>query len=83
MIYHFQEFMIVPVDAVNFAEALRMGTEVFHSLKGVLKKKGYNTSVGDEGGFAPSLKSNICDLSQNWCQNDPESWGQSAPLVSK
>jgi enolase len=54
----FQEFMIVPVDAVNFAEALRMGTETFHSLKGVLKKKGYNTAVGDEGGFAPNLKSN-------------------------
>ena len=53
-----QEFMIVPVDAVNFAEALRMGTEAFHSLKGVLKKKGYNTAVGDEGGFAPNLKSN-------------------------
>ncbi len=53
-----QEFMIVPVDAVNFTEALRMGTEVFHSLKNVLKKKGYNTAVGDEGGFAPSLKSN-------------------------
>ncbi|MBI1806679.1 MAG: phosphopyruvate hydratase [Ignavibacteria bacterium] len=53
-----QEFMIVPVDAVNFAEALRMGTEVFHALKDVLKKKGYNTSVGDEGGFAPSLTSN-------------------------
>jgi enolase len=55
----FQEFMIVPVDAENFAEALRMGTEVFHALKGVLKKKGYNTAVGDEGGFAPSLKSNV------------------------
>ncbi len=54
----FQEFMIVPVEAPTFAEALRMGTEVFHSLKGVLAKKGYNTSVGDEGGFAPSLKSN-------------------------
>jgi enolase 1/2/3 len=53
-----QEFMIVPVDAVNFAEALRMGTETFHSLKSVLKKKGYNTAVGDEGGFAPNLKSN-------------------------
>ena len=53
-----QEFMIVPVEAINFAEALRMGTEVFHSLKSVLKKKGYNTAVGDEGGFAPSLKSN-------------------------
>jgi len=53
-----QEFMIVPVDAENFAEALRMGVEVFHSLKGVLHKKGYNTAVGDEGGFAPSLKSN-------------------------
>jgi len=53
-----QEFMIVPVNAENFAEALRMGTEVFHSLKSVLHKKGYNTAVGDEGGFAPSLKSN-------------------------
>lgn len=54
----FQEFMIVPVGAETFAEALRMGTEVFHTLKNVLRKKGYNTSVGDEGGFAPSLKSN-------------------------
>lgn len=53
-----QEFMIVPVEAENFAEALRMGAEVFHSLKSVLRKKGYNTAVGDEGGFAPSLKSN-------------------------
>ncbi|HUL44667.1 MAG TPA: phosphopyruvate hydratase [Bacteroidota bacterium] len=53
-----QEFMIVPVDAENFAEALRMGAEVFHSLKGVLTKKGHNTGVGDEGGFAPNLKSN-------------------------
>jgi enolase len=50
--------MIVPVEAENFAEALRMGAEVFHSLKSVLRKKGYNTAVGDEGGFAPSLKSN-------------------------
>lgn len=54
----FQEFMVVPANAPTFAEALRMGTEVFHSLKGVLHKKGYNTAVGDEGGFAPSLKSN-------------------------
>jgi enolase len=54
----FQEFMIVPVEAENFAEALRMGVEVFHSLKNVLHKKGLNTAVGDEGGFAPSLKSN-------------------------
>ena len=54
----FQEFMIVPAEAPTFAEALRMGTEVFHALKGVLSKKGYNTAVGDEGGFAPSLKSN-------------------------
>jgi enolase len=54
----FQEFMIVPANAETFAEALRMGTEVFHSLKGVLSKRGYNTAVGDEGGFAPSLKSN-------------------------
>ena len=53
-----QEFMIVPVAAESFAEALRMGAEVFHSLKSVLSKKGYNTAVGDEGGFAPSLKSN-------------------------
>ena len=53
-----QEFMIVPYGATSFAEALRMGVEVFHTLKGVLKKRGYSTSVGDEGGFAPSLKSN-------------------------
>jgi len=54
----FQEFMIMPVGAQNFAEALRMGAETFHNLKSVLKKKGYNTAVGDEGGFAPNLKSN-------------------------
>ena len=54
----FQEFMVMPVGAPNFAEALRMGTETFHVLKSVLKKKGYNTAVGDEGGFAPNLKSN-------------------------
>jgi enolase len=53
-----QEFMIMPIDAPSFAEALRMGAEIFHALKSVLKKKGYNTAVGDEGGFAPSLKSN-------------------------
>ncbi len=53
-----QEFMIVPYGAEKFSEALRMGVEVFHTLKGVLKKRGYSTSVGDEGGFAPSLKSN-------------------------
>jgi enolase len=54
----FQEFMIVPVGAQRFAEALRMGAEIFHTLKSVLKKKGYSTGVGDEGGFAPNLKSN-------------------------
>ena len=54
----FQEFMVMPVGAETFADALRWGVEVFHTLKGVLKKKGYNTAVGDEGGFAPSLKSN-------------------------
>jgi len=54
----FQEFMIVPAGAPTFAEALRWGAEVFHTLKSVLKKRGYSTSVGDEGGFAPSLKSN-------------------------
>lgn len=54
----FQEFMIMPVGADSFAEALRMGAEVFHSLKAVLKKQGYSTNVGDEGGFAPNLKSN-------------------------
>jgi enolase len=53
-----QEFMITPYGASSFAEALRMGAEVFHTLKGVLKKRGYSTSVGDEGGFAPNLKSN-------------------------
>jgi len=53
-----QEFMIMPIGAESFAEALRMGAEIFHALKGVLKAKGYNTAVGDEGGFAPNLKSN-------------------------
>ncbi len=53
-----QEFMIVPYGAEKFSKALRWGAEVFHTLKGVLKKRGYSTSVGDEGGFAPSLKSN-------------------------
>lgn len=53
-----QEFMILPVGAETFSDALRMGVEVFHNLKSVLKSKGYNTAVGDEGGFAPSLKSN-------------------------
>jgi len=55
----FQEFMVMPVGASSFAEALRWGVETFHTLKGVLKKRGYNTSVGDEGGFAPSPKSNV------------------------
>jgi enolase len=54
----FQEFMIMPVGAPNFREGLRMGAEVFHSLSAVLKKGGYSTNVGDEGGFAPNLKSN-------------------------
>ena len=53
-----QEFMVMPLGAETFSEALRMGTEVFHSLKKVLKGKGYNTAVGDEGGFAPNLGSN-------------------------
>jgi len=53
-----QEFMIMPIGAMSFSEGLRWGVEVFHSLKSVLKKKGYSTAVGDEGGFAPSLKSN-------------------------
>jgi enolase len=50
--------MVVPIGATKFSEALRMGTETFHTLKGVLKKRGYSTAVGDEGGFAPNLKSN-------------------------
>jgi len=54
----FQEFMIMPVGAASFSDALRMGAEVFHNLKAVLKKNGYSTNVGDEGGFAPDLKSN-------------------------
>lgn len=60
----FQEFMVMPVGAPNFAEALRYGAETFHALKAILKKKGYATAVGDEGGFAPDLKSNdeACDV---------------------
>src|ERR1700691_3779337 len=55
----FQGFMVMPVGAPSFSEALRWGVEVFHTLKGVLKKRGYNTAVGDEGGFAPSVKSDV------------------------
>jgi len=55
----FQEFMAMPVGAESFAEALQWGAEIFHTLKAVLKKRGYNTAVGDEGGFAPSLKANV------------------------
>ena len=54
----FQEFMIMPVGATSFSEALRWGVEIFHALKSVLKKKGYSTNVGDEGGFAPNIQSN-------------------------
>ena len=54
----FQEFMVMPVGAKSFSEALRMGSEIFHNLKNVLKSRGYSTGVGDEGGFAPNLKSN-------------------------
>jgi enolase len=54
----FQEFMVMPIGAKNFAQALRMGAETFHALKKVLSSRGYNTAVGDEGGFAPNLKSN-------------------------
>jgi enolase len=53
-----QEFMVMPVGATSFSEGLRMGVEIFHKLKAVLKKRGYSTAVGDEGGFAPNLKSN-------------------------
>jgi enolase len=55
----FQEFMIAPVGAPSFAEALRMGAETYHALKSVLKSRGYSTAIGDEGGFAPSLKANV------------------------
>jgi len=60
----FQEFMIVPIGAPTFAEALRYGAETFHTLKSILKNKGYATGVGDEGGFAPNLRSNdeACDV---------------------
>jgi enolase len=54
----FQEFMVMPVGASNFSEGLRWGVEIFHTLKGVLKKRGYSTNVGDEGGFAPNIQSN-------------------------
>ena len=54
----FQEFMVMPIGAPNFSEGLRWGVEIFHALKSVLKKKGYSTNVGDEGGFAPNIQSN-------------------------
>ena len=55
----FQEFMIAPVGAPTFSEALQMGAEVYHALKSILKKQGYSTGIGDEGGFAPDLKANV------------------------
>jgi enolase len=55
----FQEFMIAPVGAPSFSEALRMGAEIYHALKSILKGKGYSTAIGDEGGFAPNLKANV------------------------
>ncbi len=54
----FQEFMVMPVGAASFGEALRIGAEIFHALRGILKARGQSTGVGDEGGFAPNLKSN-------------------------
>jgi len=54
----FQEFMVMPVGATSFSEGLRWGVEIFHALKSVLKKKGFSTNVGDEGGFAPNIQSN-------------------------
>src|SRR6185369_3409372 len=54
----FQEFMVMPLGASSFAEALRIGAQIFHTLRGILKKRGQSTGVGDEGGFAPNLKSN-------------------------
>ena len=54
----FQEFMVMPLGAPSFAEALRAGAEIFHALRGILKARGQSTGVGDEGGFAPNLKSN-------------------------
>jgi enolase len=58
----FQEFMVMPVGAPSFSEGLRTGVEIFHALRGILKKKGHSTGVGDEGGFAPSLESNLAAL---------------------
>jgi enolase len=60
----FQEFMVMPIGAPSFSEALRYGAETFHGLKDILKKRGHATSVGDEGAFAPALKSNeeACEL---------------------
>lgn len=55
----FQEYKLVPVGATSFAQALQMGTEVYHALKSILKQKGYSTGIGDEGGFAPDLKANV------------------------
>ena len=69
----FQEFMIMPVGAPNFSEALRMGAEIFHTLKGALKKAGHNTNVGDEGGFAPNLPS--AEAALDFCMKAIETAG--------
>jgi enolase len=69
----FQEFMIMPVGAPSFSEALRMGAEIFHTLKGALKKAGHNTNVGDEGGFAPNLPS--AEAALDFCMKAIETAG--------
>ena len=69
----FQEFMVMPIGASSFSEALRWGVEIFHSLKSVLKKKGYSTNVGDEGGFAPNIQSNE-EAIENSLKSNRKSW---------
>lgn len=79
----FQEFMVMPVGAPTFAEALRYGAETFHALKALLKKKGYATSVGDEGGFAPNLKSNdeACEVIVEAIENAGYKPGQDVAIA--
>ena len=74
-----QEFMVQPVGAKNFADALRMGAEIFHHLKAVLKARGLNTAVGDEGGFAPNLDSNREALDPAIGYHQPCHWGTADP----
>ena len=79
----FQEFMIVPVGAASIAEAVRMGAEIFHALKHALKGAGHNTTVGDEGGFAPNLPRRARRSTSSWRRSGPRASAPATTSISR